>query len=494
MSEILDQFGKPAAYCPTPGVSRYDSANDTQYRMPRPMLDYDIALLLPRWKHRLLLSDSRYIATTFPLVGGAVEQKADYVCGAGWDAQFMGDDTEWGALAEAKLKEADQLCDLRGWPFTFEKNMHIGCGLFDIDGDWFVVKAEHPDFPGFPSFQFIEAHRVSSRDAWSGRVQGGVYDGARILNGIIYDDHGAEIAYNVLGSSAADDRQISSRDMYHIFDPRWYSDGRALPSIAYSVLDWYDVKETREAEKIAQKANSSLAIIEETATGNKNINNVVGNGANTTTPAGLQTELLEKGLIRYIKSGSGSIKAHESNRPSDGAAKFERTIVAGAFYGMGWRLEMMDLSQLTGAGVRGFQDNINTVMLSRWKVMNAVATKLRLDQVAKLIERGDLPEHPEWAKWSHAQPPEFTVDAGRTSAADRDDVRAGVQSMPSVIRRTGRDPEDVLTEQAKYLATKKKIAAKYDIDARELGTTDMPGDPVTEDATDQAIKNKPAQP
>lgn len=494
MSVILDQFGKAASYASAPGVSRYDSANDTQYRAPRPMLDYDIALLLPKWKHRLLLSDSRYIATTFPLVGGGVEQKADYVCGAGWDAQFLGDDTEWGSEAEAVLRSADVLCDLRGGPYVFEKNMHIGCGLYDIDGDWFVIKTERQDLPGFPAFQFIEAHRVGSRDTWSGRVQGGVYDGARILNGIIYDDAGAEIAYNVLGRTADEDRQISARDMYHIFDPRWFSDGRSLPSVAYAVLDWYDVKEIREAEKIAQKANSSLAIIEENATGTRNINNVTGGGSDQRTPAGLQTELLEKGLIRYIKSGAGSIKAHESNRPSDGAAKFERTIVAGAFYGMGWRIEMMDLSQLAGAGVRGFQDNINTVIMARWKILNAVATKLRLYQVAKLIERGDLREHPEWMNWGHAQPPEFTVDAGRTSAADRDDVRAGVQSMPSVIRRTGRDPEDVMTEQAKYLATRKKIAKKFGIDARELGTTDMPGDPVANPAADSTEPNNNPSP
>lgn len=474
MSQILDQFGRPAVAYGSPSAGLMESTEDSLYRASRPRLDYDIATLLPRVRHRALLSDSRWIRTAFPLVGGAIKQKSDYVCGAGWAAKFTGDDTDWGNRAEAALAEADRLCDLRGFPYSFDKNMWIGSGLFDSDGDFFIHKTERRDLPGYPAFQYLEAHRFGSCYNWNGRVQGGAYDGARIINGIIYDDAGATIAYNLLGQYGQPDKQIPARDIIHAFDPIWFSEGRSLPAVAYAILDWYDVKETRDAEKIAQKVNSSLAIVESNANGKAPINNVVGT-PQPVSAGGITTELMEKGLIRYIKSG-GTIQAHESNRPSDGAAKFERTVVAGAFYGMGWRIEMMDLSQLTGAGVRGFADNINTAIDSRWDVLAPIAQQMRVYQIAKLIERGDLPENPEWMKFGHARPPQFTTDAQRTSQTDRDNVRAGVESMPAVIRRTGRDAEDVLREQAKYLKLRAKVAQEEGIPEIELGTLSLPGD------------------
>lgn len=479
MSQILDQFGRPAVAYGSPSQGMFESTEDSPYRAQRPRLDYDIATLLPKVRHRALLSDSRWIRTAFPLVGGAIEQKADYVCGAGWAAKFTGDDNDWGNRAEAALAEADRLCDLRGFPYSFNKNMHIGSALFDADGDWFIYKTERRDLPGYPAFQYLEAHRFGSSYSWDGRVQGGAYDGARIINGIIYDDAGATIAYNLLGRYGEPDKQIPARDIIHAFDPRWFSEGRSLPTIAYAILDWYDVKNIRDAEKRAQEVNAALAIIEKNAAGQRPLNNIVGDPtAQKQTPSGISIEVLEKGLIRYVKSGSGEITAHTSNRPSEGAAKFDRTIVAGAFYGMGWRIEMMDLSQLTGAGVRGFQDNINTAIDSRWEVMNPIAYLKRLYQVSKLIQRGDLPDHPEWYKFGHPQPPIFTVDAQRTSQTDRDNVRAGVDSIPAVIRRTGRDAEDVLREQGRYLQLRKKIAKEMDVPEQELGTLSLPGDQV----------------
>jgi hypothetical protein len=103
---------------------------------------------------------------------------------------------------------------------------------------------------------------------------------------------------------------------------------------------------------------------------------------------------------------------------------------------------------------------------------------MRLYQISKLIERGDVEAHAEWDQVSHAQPADFTVDAQRTSQTDRDNVRAGVESMPAVIRRNGRDAEDVLREQARYLKLRKKIAKAEGVPEIELGTLSLPGDQV----------------
>lgn len=502
---ILDQFGRPADYY-VPTNTRFKSTEDDRYRLDRPRLFDDMARLFGRERHKALLCDSRWIADSFPIVQGAVQQKAEYVGAAGWLPEFLGADAAWGERATRLLHDALNISDLRGPLFDWDDQWELCCRLWDIDGGSFQLDTETPE-TGFPMVQNIEAHRVGQRtsaplvgdrDAFTlwkdtdGTVRKvfGAYRGRRILNGIIYDDAGAELAYRVLGSTPAEDRDISSADMQHVCHPRWFSEGRPAPALAYAILDWYDVKETREFERLAQKVNSALTLVESNETGEAPAIPPMGGAAATPKTTGApQEQVLFGGLMRYIRTG-GSLKAHESSRPSDGWQKFDRTIVSGAFYGMDWRIEMMDLSMLGGAGVRGFQDNINTKILARHKRLKRPALRRVRRTVAALIKRGDIEENAEWHRWDIPQPPEFNVDAGRAQQADRDNIRAGVDCTPDVIRRAfGVNYKEKLRKQAQYLVDKKAIAEEFGLQPDELGTylkTGDSGDAVTVLSPDSA--------
>lgn len=501
---LLDQFGRPANYTsPAPSNQRFKSTEDDRYRLARPKLVDDMARLLGRERYKALISDARWIAEAFPLVQEAVQQKAEYVSAAGWLPEFVGGDRRWGERSTRVLHDALAISDVRGELFDWDDQWELVGRLWDIDGGSFQVFTQTES--GFPQLQNIEAHRVGQRmstpivgprDAYTWitdspgatpRKVWGAYAGLRILNGIIYNSAGREVAYRVLGGSPDEDRDISARDMMHVCHPRWFSEGRPAPSIAYAVLDWYDVKETREFERLAQKVSSALTLVETNETGQAPAIPPLGNGpATPKTNSEPQEQVLFGGLIRYVKNG-GNLRAHESSRPSDGWQKFDRTIVAGAFYGMGWRIEMMDLSLLGGAGVRGFQDNINMKIAARHKRLKAFALRAVRRTVGRLILRGDLPESPEWAAWDIPAPPEFTVDAGRAQQADRDNIRAGVDSTPDVIRRAfGTHYRSTLRKQAEYLAAKREIAAEFGLQPEELGTLSKPGDPVTASAAEPA--------
>lgn len=122
-----------------------------------------------------------------------------------------------------------------------------------------------------------------------------------------------------------------------------------LVAFSCRLFDWYDVKETRQFERLAQKVNSALTLVESNETGEAAIIPRMGDGVTPPKPktgGEPQEQILFGGLVRYIKNG-GNLKAHESSRPGDGWQKFDRTIVSGAFYGMGWRIEMRDNSGAT---------------------------------------------------------------------------------------------------------------------------------------------------
>jgi capsid protein len=484
---LLDQFGRPTAYIGSDNSFGY---SDDRMRMQRPPeIAREIATLLSRERHRMLIKDARYIRRSFPLVNGAVEQKADYVSSAGWLPAFDGEDEVWGDAAAEVLGYALDSIDVRGPIWDWDKLWHLACATIDTDGDFFVLLGESES--GWPQLQMIESYRVGSVSN-EREVLDGPYKGLTIINGVIYNKHGREVAYRVLDSAHATTyRDISARDMIHVMDPAWFSDGRAAPSIAYSVLDWYEVKETRALERTKAKANAAITMVETNEEGkpggdamrvalaNKRAT-AAGEPTGGVQPRDPVVLNLSEGMIRYVRSGGGDLKAHVANTPSDQSQRFDEKLIAGAFYGMGWRVEMMDLSKLNGGAVRGFADNINTVIAERHKVLAKFVRKVSLWALAKLINFGQIEPHPEWQRWSIPTPPEFTPDPGRAGADTRDNIRVGLDSVPAATRRLyGRSFRPVLREQARWLRDRNAIAEAHGLRPEELGTFSQPGDQIS---------------
>lgn len=497
---LVNQFGRPYELFRTgSGGSRYTGSEDSRYRLNRPRLDDDIARLLSREKYRMLLSDARYIYESFPVINGMVRQKREYVSAAGWLPEFAGEDEAWGEKVTPLLHEALQIADVRGL-FDWDDAWETACGLCDIDGGCFEIFTRSDT--GLPQSQFLEAHRIGSR--WStmqvvgpedaltvtpeGETIRGAYAGLRILNGIIYNAAGREVAYRVLGDTPAEDRDISARDMQHICEPVWFSEGRPFPTLACAILDWYDVKEAREFQRIKQKANAAIVATEDNATGEAPPDTPGPEGTispRATPTTGAPTyDVLAGGLIRYLKSGEGKLSIHTANDPSDGWRSFDKIITAGAFYGAGWHYGLMDAGELARSAVYAVQDWVNTTIARRHTRLKTFVLRSVRRTLATLIARGDVPAHPEWARWDIPSPPEFSVDAGRAQQADRDNTTFGLDSEPAVIRRTmGRNYKRVLQERARFRRDVNAIAKQYDLKPEELAHPFKPGQQPAADTT-----------
>jgi capsid protein len=276
--------------------------------------------------------------------------------------------------------------------------------------------------------------------------------------------------------------------MVHITDPDWFSQGRGVPTIAAGMLDWYDLAEVRDFEKIAQKVNAALTLKEKNETGRADVANQLINGQSGATNAPFQSELINGGLIRYLKN-SASLEAHESNRPSEGFLKFSDKIEASAFLALRWRREMLDSSAVGGAGVRAFQRDINDAICDRVDVITAYRKRIALYVIAKRAKQGvyTLPE--DWMKCSFTKPREFTVDDGNSRKADREDLRAGLASENDILARRGYDPIEYVAKRAKFLAKRDEIAKAAGIDPVRLGTSLLPGDIPPDSDNDENQQN-----
>lgn len=501
-SAILDAFGKPAEYLGNGGALYQRTQDDARLRPPGGWHFDDYMSLLSGGRWRQLVSESRAIGSR-GIVAAALLQKADYVSASHWRPYFTGEDSDYGEQAEELLEDTNTMVCTRGPRYDWRTLWRLGVLTNGPDGGFFMLLTENKD--GWPLLQPLEAHRIGQRGSSSAIVKSGdayttvknddgvteqittPYVDLRIVNGIIYNRAGAEVAYRVLGPTPAEDEDVSARNMVHVAAPRWFSEGRPIPQIAPALLDLLGIDLARTCQLDQQIIDSKLTLIEENDTGKRDpIKDLVNPPFTQPTLNNTAPEVIERGGIRYVKKGGGSIKAHESDRPSDQWMNYDERMLASAMSAIGWRLEMLDPSGLPGAATRAFQDQINTTISNAFEEIRHAAQRCTRYRIAKFTKIGMLPDNPEFLKWNITPPPDFIVD--RNSAKiDLDLVRGGAEAMPFVHRRAGNRSRQVLTAQAKYEQMKDEIAEQYGIQPERLGTMSIPGDALgTGDQTDDA--------
>lgn len=478
---ILDPSGNPYPLAPTPqGTQFRRTADDDRLRpqSPNHYGDY-IDLLSPRNAKRLV-SEGRAVGTRGQ-PASLLDQKADYVAASDFRPQFRGQDHDYGTLALPILESALNIANLRGYLYDWRTTWRLGVPTLGTDGSFYVLLTKWET--GYPAIQILERHRIGQRDdgkqvvgaddastvittdSGAQKTVRGAYRGLRITGGQIYNRAGTEVAYRVLGADpkGSEDYDISARDLYRVARPRSYSEGTTPPEIAAALFDFIGLELAQSAQLDQQIEDARLTLIEENATGTYQAGAAFGLGqqnGNASKPGAPTTESI-RGGTRYIKTGY-SVKAHQSERPSDQWMNFDSRVHSRGATGIRWRAEMLDPAALKGASNRALQDQINTLIRETFTTLDRAASRA-CNYVAAVLAGPDLkalPLHPETMRWGIAPPPWFEVD--RASAKyDLDDVAAGRVAMSTLHARDGKTSTEVYNERARAYMEALSIQKKY---------------------------------
>jgi len=496
------------------GGSMYPAVSqDTERSRPNhPDMARDVADLLPQPRFKQAVSDARWLVVASDIVGGAIRQKTDYVSASHFATHYCGSDEDWGELADEACQQLDALCCTRGERYDWKRMWGLTVTHRATDGGVFFNLTETET--GWPMVQPIESVRVGCRDdsqvvksgsassykrGESGQLQkiSTPYTGLKIMAGIIYDEGGREVAFRVLGGAedGSQDVDISAQDMVYIATPRWFSEGRPLPEIAVSALSLQDIHLARQAQLTKHIHSARQIGIQENETGTPTAARRLADPLATRTPNGTGTTLVEEGNFTFVKRGD-KVTPWDTKTPGGEWMAYDDKIVASALHALGWRIEMLDPSGMKGANTRAFADQINTTIMEYFDSIAPAILRVRRWQIAKLIQRGDLPASSDWWKWGVTPPPEFSSDPGRAIQSELEAVRAGAQSMPHLIRRWGMRSRGVLHEQAKYLIERREVAEEYELtpeEAMQLGTLAKPGDAPPPDGQQEEQEKKDAE-
>lgn len=437
----------------------YPVTPDTSQRGWRPDLDRDVASLIPRYKQRAMLSDARYVYTGLGQVSGAVRDKANFAVGSAWVPVYLGKDRRFRDAFNEVITNWMRNCCVRGSLFNWQSSVWLASVSLDRDGEVFILTALSEQ--GSPRLQFLEAHRIGSdyvdevpKDA----PVPAFYKGRRICNGIVYDDFMRPLGYNILpateywGTAKTTWNIVDAASVIHVMDPQWFSQGRGIPTLCNGILDWYDIGESRDAEKIGNKARSRLILAEHNETGAPDRTRALMDARSTGDPtkAAINSTLIENGLIRYFKAGSGGkIEGIDNNKPGSAWIDFIEHIGRSAHRGMDWPYEMHDWSKVGGAAIRAVVGQVQRSIRNRQDALWTPMLSALLYAVSVYINRKQIPLADDWFNIEFRMPPLFSVDVGRDSQNRRQDVAMGLRGVEQIFGEEGEgDVETVFQRRA----------------------------------------------
>ena len=489
-SAILPAFSRPA-YGGGNILFARDEA-DERMRPTPPNHFADYLALLGTYPWQQLVSQSRAVGSR-GIVAAALLQKADYVSASDWRAYFTGADRAYGKTAQQLLEDTNHLVCTRGERYDWITLWKLALLATHTDGGVFLLLTKSES--GWPLLQPIEAHRVGSRgtdgevkpnsawteirdpnDPFTPRLIATPYVSLRIVNGIIYNASGAEVAYRVLGQTPEGDQDVSARDMIHIAPPRWFSEGRPAPMIAPGLLSLLGLELARSAQLDKHIHSAQLIAVNQNETGraiDAAKNAIMGGGPATVGDATKAPELVGRGTFKYIKNGNG-LKPWETNTPGTEWNLYDEKMLAAAINTF-WRVEMLDPKELGGRNALLVQDAVNTHLKQAFLQFHQACRRATRYRIACYIQLKLLPDHPEFMAWEITPPPEVVTDRN-ASLVDIALVRAGAMSMPDLHRRAGTRPEIVGRQQATWLKMLDELADEFDVDVNRLANLNQRGD------------------
>lgn len=394
--------------------------------------------------------------------------------------QYDGDDLEWGTAAESWLYENDRWIDVRGWPYTMSDQDFLILLHIIRDGDVGELLTE--DEFGNPKTQLIPAHRIGTRTDLGARgqkVQGGQFDGATIIDGVIVGDSMQAIGYRVLGDTLDQDRDFSTNDMRLHFKPYWSDQVRGRSWIGASAIGIQDVHESRRLELIAQKKLAGTDIIEHNETGGPSMMDAViltpGTESTSTADATapVYSRAIEGGETRYFRAGSNSkLEVLTGDRPTVNQREFSADIVRNAIHAIGWSVDYsLDPTKAGGAQMRIVIENCNRTL----DMLRGITTKRRkwVDawRIAKAVKNGWLPENRDWWKWEYQFAARLTADKKYDSEVDINEMTSGVGTQQDACARRGSWWQDINKQKEREVRDKmtraKSIADDFGITIQE---------------------------
>ena len=456
---------------------------------------------IPQASRLTMATLGRQVYQNFGIPKGTLDEIADTVC-ANIKPQFNGEDRDWGDMAEQYLRDTDPVSNVRGLPYTTQETERLIVLAILRVGEMFILNTENAEH--FPRHQILPSHRIFNPSQID-QVQGGPWDGLQIIDGVLVDKLLRPVAYRYAPSNvqwtkgdrismkveANDDgntlsvtwrnagneilfQDLSARTVHHCYLPEWEDQVRGYSSLAASLWDWTDIKESREFDQQGRKLAAARSFIEynESGESEEDIFTDVDEGASRFDDNNRETRFRQAKVdgfaVQYMQARTGSrIDVVEDKRPTQEQQQFEQEIIRSALHALGWSYDYAyNPEKVKGAVARVVVERINRKAKSI-RERGVIPWRRRFDtyRIAKAMKRGELPFNRDWYRFGYGGFQNLTADKKYDVDVDLRMLRAGIVSKASVAQKYGADLADLdltrETELDRLLTAAERIAAAH---------------------------------
>lgn len=444
---------KPKAYQGSFEAARYSIAR-TRVDSPPPS---DFKLEMNDSTRLELVRLSRYLEKNNGFYKQIIRDNALYSVGNGFTLQCLGGEGEWQSLVETEWEQESISPEVTG-RFSLLESVIIICETIDRDGEIFVIKTIED---GQPKFQLVETHRVSTPVKMLGKKE--------IIDGIQYNKVGRPVAYFV--EQGDGHIRIPAASMMHIYDPEHASAGRAYPPHQHAINNLRDEMDLLSFEKLAAKDNSRVSRILQTADPTPDIGDV-GLGTPTTGPMQqTQPDVLSRSLggVTAVLAPNEKLVEHTPARPTAAFNGFIEHLRRDSIMG-GMPYEFVaDPNKLGGSSARLVIAKAGRYIARRQNVLiQRFLSPYFIFWCGTKIANGSLPSAKNWWRTDWQPPKPVTVDNGRDSANNREDIKMGIRTPQEVFGENGVNFERAMIQKAQALACRDRVAKAFNIDPERL--------------------------
>jgi lambda family phage portal protein len=381
---------------------------------------------------------ARWLCYNDPTIRGALDTITRNTIGAGIKAQSRTSDEGWNNDAEAWFDMWSGTCDVRGI-LDWNTMQQVATRTMLRDNEIFALLTDNGD--GWPMIQLVEGHRCETPGYLSSDTN--VFDGVRL------NKNGRPLSYYIrTGNDGEKFTEVQANDLILLAERDRADEVRSISKLASCINTCLDRSEILETEMLALKragqiglalessSNSGPGFFNPTSTDDFNLttDKIFGGGVLLNVPIGK--------VLREIKNDrpSQNLQTHMDQY----LKAIAQTL--GLPYAMMWdpsTLSGPNTRLILGQAQRRFDEVAQTVIVQ-------FISRVRKWALAKAIKRGDLTPPKGVMQWWAAEyhtPAKATIDAGRDSAADREDLKMGLTTMAQVYAARGEDYQAAINQR-----------------------------------------------
>jgi hypothetical protein len=458
---ILDSSGNPYQYGNQSAKFAHAADMSTRRGPQFAVRNDDIERLIPSNDRRTLASLSTRMFINMGVPQGCIRQKADYAIGEAWLPQYVGKDRERGNIAAKFLHDVwYPQCTTTGGVFDWWKLLELSSIEMDKCGDvfWVMVRGEDD----FPRIQMISGNRCYHT---GGTIYSGErYRGLRIVDGVIYYRSGRPAAYqfNIGKDGKVEFVVIPATDVIHLFDPIHAEQGRGYPAFTHALEGLKMSLLSTEDERIRQQIISRLhlTIFNDTGEPDGELNPLTEEEAEA-FPANaemMKSQHFPGGVLYMPGDGQHRIEQMKHDNPGIVWESFQDRIIRDAV------LPVWSYNVWKGGGqgteARGEIVKCRRFVSKRQSDLWQAARRVFAWAYSVFADQGRIPKVDAPLSWDFSRPPRLSVDDGRESRMELDEVRTGTRNISEVLESRGLREDEFIEKRAESIFMRKLIARR----------------------------------